>query len=68
MLLTNDTGCAAGKTWMDRHIFPIPDPAFLSRSGPISDLGIGSVHPYMKCAYFCHEFRTEDGFKIDYFV
>ena len=52
MLLTNDTGCATGKKLMDRpmdrQIFPIPDPAFLSRSGLISDLGIGSVHPYYK--------------------
>ena len=52
MLLKNDIECAVKKR-MDRPVdqqhFPIPDPAILSISGQISDLSIGSVHPYLKC-------------------
>ena len=38
---------------MDLLIFLIPDPAILSISGPISDLHIVSVHPYLlkRCIY-----------------
>lgn len=57
MTHAEDVGCAATEKkdkldWpVDLLTLLIPDPAILSISGLISDLNIGSVHPYIPVAH-----------------